>query len=378
MKKRLLAVLLCAVMALSLGACGDSNTDDTQKDNGKEVGQPKITKLADYKDFSAILKGDYEVTDAKIKSYFSNVVYNAGIGVMEVKDRDTVQEGDIVKTDYTGYLNGEAFSGGSTISADGTSNPAWIDVSNNCGIDTSTGESSGYFIDGFSDGLVGAKIGQKTSSQVTFPADYSNEDLAGQLTTFEFDVKAIYAEVTPDNITDAMVAEHFKESYGVSTVAEFMQIMKEELAYNLIINNIIENSTFDIPEDYLDLRLEEYQNFFTELYCGDVALETFLAYYYGTTLDAIKVQWAASLQSQIKAELVFEALVKDAELKLDEKERDEYIASIKATASSAEGNSFFAKEDNIYKMIGVGNVEAGKAYLLNQNAVRDYVMENYQ
>ena len=198
------------------------------------------------------------------------------------------------------------------------------------------------------------------------------------MTTFEFDVKAIYAEVTPDNITDAMVAEHFKESYGVSTVAEFMQIMKEELAYNLIINNIIENSTFDIPEDYLDLRLEEYQNFFTELYCGDVALETFLAYYYGTTLDAIKVQWAASLQSQIKAELVFEALVKDAGLKLDEKERDEYIASIKATASSAEGNSFFAKEDNIYKMIGVGNIEAGKAYLLNQNAVRDYVMENYQ
>ena len=65
-------------------------------------------------------------------------------------------------------------------------------------------------------------------------------------------------------------------------------------------------------------------------------------------------------------------------MKLDEKERDEYIASIKATASSAEGNSFFAKEDNIYKMIGVGNVEAGKAYLLNQNAVRDYVMENYQ
>ena len=75
--------------------------------------------------------------------------------------------------------------------------------------------------------MVGAKVGQKTSSEVTFPADYGNKDLAGQLTTFEFNVKGIYVEVTSKNITDAMVAEAFGKSYEVSTVAEFMQVMKE-------------------------------------------------------------------------------------------------------------------------------------------------------
>lgn len=377
MKKRLLAVLLCAVMALSMVACGDSKTDDTQNE-GTKVSQPSITKMADYSDLSAILTGDYAVTDENIAAYFSDVLYSAGVGVIEVKDRDTVREGDIVKTDYTGYLNGEAFSGGSTIASDGTSNPAWIDVSNNCGIDTESGQASGYFIDGFSDGLIGAKIGQKTSSEVTFPTDYSNTDLAGQKTTFEFTVHAIYAEVTPETITDAIVAENFSESYGVSTAADFMKVMKEELAYNLVINYLIEKSTFDIPEDYLDLRLEEYQNLFTELYCTQIDLETFLAYYYGTTLDAIKVQWAASLQSQIKAELVFEAIVKEASLKIDDKEREEYVNKIMSAASTEGGNSFFATEANIYKMIGVGNVECGKAYLVNQNAVRDYIMENYE
>lgn len=371
MKKRLLAVLLCAVMALFLAACGDSDTDDTQNSE-KEVKQPSITELADYSDFSAILTGDYEITDAKVRSYFSNVVYSAGIGVMEVTDRDTVQAGDIVKTDYTGYLDGEAFEGGAA-------KDQWIDVTNNCGIDTSSGEASGYFIDGFTDGLIGAKKGEKTSSQVTFPAEYSNEDLAGKLTTFEFKVTAIYAEVTPETITDAMVAENFSQSYEVSTVADFMQVMKEELAYNYIINYVIEKSTFDIPEDYLDMRLEEYQELFVEVYCGDdIDLDTFLSYYYGTTLDKIKVQWAASLQSQIKAELVFEAIVKDANLTVDEKEREEYVNTILAAANSDGGNSYFSKEDNIYKMVGVGNVECGKEYLLNQNAVRDYVLENYQ
>lgn len=369
MKKRFLAVLLCAVMALSLGACGDSNKDDTNKNNN--VKQPSITKLAEYKDFATILTGEYEVTDAKVKTYFSNVVYSAGIGVMKVTDRDTVQAGDIVKTDYTGYLNGTAFAGG-------TATDQWIDVTNNCGIDVSTGEGTSGYIDGFTNGLVGAKIGQKTSSEVTFPENYGNADLAGQLTTFEFNVKEIYVEVTPETITDAMVAQNFSESYGVSNVADFMQIMKEELAYNLIINSVIENSTFEIPEEYLNLRLEEYQNLFTELYCGGMDLETFLAQYYGTTLATIKVQWASSLQSQIKAELVFEAIVKDAGLKVDEAALKEYVSKVMTTAGSANGNAFFAIEDNIYKMLGVGNVTCGKAYYLNQEAVRDYVVENYQ
>ncbi|MBQ3559540.1 MAG: FKBP-type peptidyl-prolyl cis-trans isomerase [Agathobacter sp.] len=370
MKKRLLAVLLCAVMALSLGACGDSNKDDTQKDSNKDVKQPSITTLADYKDFATILTGDYEVTDEKVKAYFSNVVYSAGIGVMEVKDRDIVQKGDIVKTDYKGYLDGVAFDGGAATDQ-------WIDVANNCGIDTSTGESAGGFIAGFTDGLVGAKVGEKTSHNVTFPDNYGNADLAGKETTFEFTVKAIYTEVTPETITDAMVAETFKKSYDVSTVADFMQIMKEEVAYNFLINYVIEKSTFDIPEEYLNYRLEEYQKLFTELYCTNIDIETYLSYY-GTTLDAIKVQWAASLQSQIKAELVFEAIVKDAGLKVDEEELSDYVATIMTTAGTLEGNDFFAKEENIYKMLGVGNVAEGKAYFLNQEAVRDYVIENYQ
>lgn len=371
MKKRFLAVLLCAVMALSLGACGDSNSNDTQKDNDKNVKQPSITKLAEYKDFSAVLKGNYEVTDKKINAYFSNVVYSAGIGLVEVKDRDTVQKGDIVKTDYKGFLNGEAFSGGSA-------SDQWIDVANNCGVDTSSGESSGGFIAGFSDGLVGAKVGEKTSHNVKFPDNYGNEDLAGKETTFEFTVKAIYTELTPETITDAMVAEKFKTSYEVTTVADFMQIMKQELAYNMIVNYVIEKSTFDIPQEYLNVRLEEYQDLFEELYCTQMDIETFVKYYYGTTLDNVKAQWASSLQSQIKAELVFEAIVKDAALKVDEKELADYVATIKEAASKEGANTFYAKEENIYKVLGAGNLEEGKAYFLNQDAVRNYVIENYK
>ena len=364
MKKRFFAVLLCVIMALSMVACGDSDAD-------KKVGQPSITKLADYKDFEKILTGDYAVTDEKIKDYFSSAVYGAGIGLVEVKDRDTVQAGDIVKTDYTGYLNGEAFTGG-------TAKDQWIDVSNNCGIDTESGQTTSSFIDGFTDGLVGAKIGQKTSSDVTFPANYGNADLAGKPTTFEFNVTAIYVELTPDTITDAMVAEKLKEDYEVTTVADFMKLMKGELAYNLVVNSVIANSTFDIPADYLELRLDEYQALFEELYCSTMDIETFLSQYYGMTLETIRAQWKVAMEDQIKAELAFEAIVKEEGLKTNQDALAEYVKTVTTSAGTSEGNPFFTKEANVYKMLGVGNEEEGKAYFLNQNASKDFVMENYQ
>ena len=370
MKKRLLAVLLSAVMALSLGACGDSNSGDTQKENNKEVKQPSVTALADYKDLTTILTGDYEITDEKIKANFINVAYSAGVALVEVKDRDVVQEGDIVKTDYKGLLNGEAFDGG-------TATDQWIDVSNNCGIDTSSGSSTGGFIDGFATGLVGAKVGEVKSHNVKFPENYGNEELNGKDTTFEFTVTGIYTELTPETITDEMVAEYYAETYGVSTVAELMPVLEKELAYNLLINYVLEKSTFDISEEYINVRLEDYVNLFTELYCTQIDIDTFLAYYYGTTLEQAKVEWASALQSQIKTELVFDAIVKDAGLQKDETKLKEYIQTI-AEAASTSGNTFYTKEDNIYKMLGAGNAEAGKLFYLNQDAVREYIMENYK
>ena len=107
-------------------------------------------------------------------------------------------------------------------------------------------------------------------------------------------------------------------------------------------------------------------------------IETFLTQYYGMTLETMRSQWKPALEDQIKAELVFKAIVKAENLKTDEKALADYVASVKNSSSTSNGNPFFTKEENIYKMLGVGNEEAGKAYFLNQNTVKEYVMENYQ
>jgi len=312
-----------------------------------------------------VLSGDYKLTEEMIGAYFYEVLYDAGVGVVEVTNRDTVQHGDIVKVDYTGYKDGVAFEGGAATDQ-------WIDVTNNCSIDTTSGTASSSYIDGFTDGLIGAKVGEKTRSDVTFPEEYHSQDLAGQPAEFEFTVHAIYTEVTQENITDEFVAENLSNTYEVSTVAEFMKFLEEELAYTFTMHYLIQNSTFDIPEDYVEYRLEDYQAYFEELYCGDLTIEDYLAYY-GYTLESMKVEWAAALESQIKSELVFAQIIKEKGLELDEEGHEEYVKAIIAVNSS-----YFPDADSIHKYAGAGNSEAGETYLKNQTAVRKYMLNEYR
>jgi len=355
MKKKLLAMFLCVTVVLSFGACGNSNTNDT----------PSVTQMASYEDLNEVLSGDYVITEEILGMYFKEVLYDSGMGVVEVTDRDTVQEGDIVLTDYKGYKDGVAFEGG-------TAANQWIDVSNNCGIDTSSGTSTGGYIDGFTDGLIGAKLEQAVRGAVTFPEEYHSADLAGQPAEFEFMVHKIYTPVTMENITDEFVAENLSKTYEVTTVADFMKFLEEELAYNFTMNYLISNSTFEIPETYVDNRLESYQTYFEKLYCGETSLEDYLAYY-GYTLEEMQEEWKISLESQIKAELVFAKVVEEQNLELDEAGHEEYVQKIVAVNSS-----YFPDEDSVHKYAGAGDAKAGEKYLKTQTAVREYMLEKYR
>ncbi|MBQ6843939.1 MAG: FKBP-type peptidyl-prolyl cis-trans isomerase [Agathobacter sp.] len=389
MKKRLLAILLCAVMTVSVCACGQSDTKDTESVQNTEnsgnsetqnTKQPSVEKLADYSDMSVVLSGEYEITEDALKAFFSNVLSDAGVGLMKVTDRDIVQAGDIVKADYTGRVNNLKFEGGSTIDSEGNSDPQWIDVSNNSGFDISTGSPSGGFIDGFTDGLIGAKIGEPTDGDVVFPETYDRDttledgstlNLANQPAVFQFIVHEIYEVVTPENITDAFVAENLSKNYEVNTVAEFMDYVEKELAYNYTINYLIANSTFDIPETYLDARLNDYQALFEEMYCQETDLETYLSTY-GYTVKQMQAQWIEQLKNQIQAELIFAAMVEHDKMTIDEAGHDAYVqAVLKANGA------LFPDAESFYKYAGGGNAEAGEAYMKNQTTVREHFLANY-
>lgn len=391
MKKRMIALLLCMTTVFAMTGCGngsngsqkgtEATTESSVQEtyNGPSSAQmdidlsKQVTKLADYKGIDVTITGDYDVTDEQVNERTLALLNYRGVKGAKVTDRDTVQDGDLVLVDYTGYHNNEAFDGGSATDV-------MIDVSNNCEATQQTG-----YIDGFSDGLIGAKVGEETSSDVKFPDEYSNNpDLAGEMTTFKFKVKGIYKALTLDDLTDAQVKKNFSDAQIetkedlIKNVRAMMESQassnKSQDTVNKVQNYMLDNSEVTIPDEYLEARLAEYQAQYTRDNVGDTqTLEEYLQAN-NTTLANMQKTWKTSLEKQIKLEFIFDRIAELEGLEIDQDKYEQFIDYIISS-----GNSELSTEASIYDYYGNGNKEDGKKNLKRLYLTNDalsFVVEN--
>ncbi len=391
MKKRMIALLLCMTTVFAMTGCGngsngsqkgtEATTESSVQEtyNGPSSAQmdidlsKQVTKLADYKGIDVTITGDYDVTDEQVNERTLALLNYRGVKGAKVTDRDTVQDGDLVLVDYTGYHNNEAFDGGSATDV-------MIDVSNNCEATQQTG-----YIDGFSDGLIGAKVGEETSSDVKFPDEYSNNpDLAGEMTTFKFKVKGIYKALTLDDLTDAQVKKNFSDAQIetkedlIKNVRAMMESQassnKSQDTVNKVQNYMLDNSEVTIPDEYLEARLAEYQAQYTRDNVGDTqTLEEYLQTN-NTTLANMQKTWKTSLEKQIKLEFIFDRIAELEGLEIDQDKYEQFIDYIISS-----GNSELSTESAIYDYYGNGNKEDGKKNLKRLYLTNDalsFVVEN--
>ena len=374
MKKKLVAMLLCLAMVCSVSACGNKgveNTEGTEVESTEEIvitkkDLPKVKKVADYKDINAILTEENKPSADEIEQEVSAIITNAGIGFTKVTDRDVIQEGDIVKVDYTGYQNGEAFSGGSATDQ-------WLNVSENCAMDLSTGESTGGFIDGFTAGLLGKKAGETIRYEVKFPDDYGSEDLAGQTVEFEFVIHSIHTDklISVENITDELIKEFFGETYGISTMKELKTYVEEQMNYSAIIQYLIDNSNIEISDKYLEYHANTLANELKQMVEG-VEFETYLLYAYGCTLEDFLLELKEEIKYQTQIELLYEKIAENEKLSIDEAEFKEYIVTrLGEDVTDAEIQSY-------YESVSPGTIEDGKKFLKNYKLVGDYFKKAYR
>jgi FKBP-type peptidyl-prolyl cis-trans isomerase (trigger factor) len=406
MKKRIIAMMLGMTMVFTAVGCGDSKSDSTEnssagstessstENDGTESGSTtenaddstedtgltslqmgvvaadQVTELCDYSAVPVSLSSDYEVTDAIVEEQVLEILESYGIAVKEVTDHTVVQDGDYVNVDYTGYQDGEAFSGGSATDV-------YLDVSNNMSVGGTTG-----FIDGFCDGLLGAEVGSTIDCDVTFPEDYGVDSLNGQTVVFEFVINGIYAAAGLDEIEDSAISEAFGEDYDINTMDELLEFIRTYLessqssaVVSEVKSYVVENSTVDIPEDYLAARLKEYEDSFASIYCTDgQTLEEYFETNLGMTLKEAEESLRTYLEEQITVEFAFTVIADEIGVEMDE---DEYASYVESLLS---GNyADFSTEDELYEYLGVGSIEDGMSYLrvlYRMNKAIDYVAEN--
>ena len=99
--------------------------------------------------------------------------------IADVTDDRGAETGDVLTVDFLGAVDGVPFDGGA-------------------GQDAKVEIGGAGFIPGFSEGMVGMKPGEQRKIDVTFPADYHAEALAGKAATFDITAKALGRPVTSE------------------------------------------------------------------------------------------------------------------------------------------------------------------------------------
>ncbi len=144
------------------------------------------------------------------------------------------KDGDQVTFDFVGTVDGEAFDGGSAE-------------------DFPLTLGSGQFIPGFEEQLVGVKAGEEKNVEVTFPAEYGAENLAGKDAVFACTVKEV-AEPAPAEIDDEMA-----KKFGAEDLNALKDQMKERLAseYGQASRQIVKRNLLDALDQKVKFDLPE-------------------------------------------------------------------------------------------------------------------------
>lgn len=223
MKKRAIMISMLLVMALSVTGCSqktatkdkDTKTEETESDNTEDTSEDtpttaelmagidveKCVTLGDYKGVT-VEKTIQSVTDEDVQNEIDNALANYPVEVDQA-----AKEGDTVNIDYVGKIDGEEFDGGS-----------------DQGADLKLG--SGKFIDGFEDGLIGARKGETRTLNLTFPEDYT-QDLAGKAVEFTVTVNAVKEPLSEP--TDQWVADNIE---GYDNLADYKAGIRSEQEEN--------------------------------------------------------------------------------------------------------------------------------------------------
>ncbi|MBT5157490.1 MAG: trigger factor [Rhodobiaceae bacterium] len=195
-------------------------------------------------DFSKLKleKPTVEVDDARVQEALERLASSRKEYVARKKTAKA-QNGDRVKIDFLGRIDGEAFEGGAGE-----------------GFDLELG--SGQFIPGFEEQLVGTKAGDKIDVSVDFPADYGSADLAGKAAVFECTVHEV------SEPKDAQISEEFASSLGMESLDKLKEAMREQIGADYsqmsrghlkkdLLDQLADTHDFDLPPSMVELEFEQ-------------------------------------------------------------------------------------------------------------------------
>jgi trigger factor len=271
-----------------------------------------------------VVKVISEVDDEQVENSLKEM-QEKNARIINVEDRP-VKEGDTVTIDYKGFIGEEEFEGGS---AENQS----LEI------------GSKSFIPGFEEQLVGKNSGEDVEVKVTFPEEYSAEELAGKEATFNVKIHEIKEKELPE-----LDDEFAKDVSEFDTIDELRKDTKENLIkkakdnekitnQNNAITEFVNKCDTVVPEVLIDREIENQLNGFRQqLIQQGIKLEDYTQMI-GQEMDELKENLRPQAETSVKTELVIEAVANKHDFEVTEEELNEELKKL--------ANSYGIGEDKL-------------------------------
>ena len=293
------------------------NIEDVSEEAGVTVSATVYTKPEITVDAEVYKNAEYSPIDISV----SDDEINAELDKARNQNSRTlnverpIEDGDIVTIDFEGFMDGEAFQGGKGEN-----------------FDLTIGSKS--FIDNFEEQLIGKNIADDLEVNVSFPAEYHEESLAGKPAMFKVEIKNIKVKELPElnddfaqDVSEFDTFEEYKNS-----IKEKLQERKEAEAKSKkedeLISDIIGKTPMDIPaimiENQADQMINDFANQITR---QGIPFEQYMQYM-GQDMDALRQNYMAGAEKQVKGRLILEAVAKSENFEITEEDMDKELERI--------------------------------------------------
>jgi trigger factor len=344
----------------------------------RAAAQPKVDLPDDQSTINKVLDGQadlnfevsYEVLPAVSLMEFSTLKVERPVVEIEEKDVDTevdrvfaqqrgyedkgeegvVEDGDRLGLSFKGTVDGKPFEGSG-------SDHAHLTV------------GSGEFIPGFEEQLVGMKKGETRTIEVTFPADYHRDELAGK--TAEFEVTILHVDAPKAGTLD----DEFAKSLGLENLVGLRTAVRDQMRAALdsmsrqamkrqILDQLDEGHKFDVPQQLVDAEFNSiWQRIQHEIQSHGRSFED-----EGTTEEAAREQYRTIAERRVRLGLVVAEIGNHNKIEVTD---DEHAAALRAEIARFPG-----QEQQVYDYYRNNpQAMAGLRAPVFENKVIDYLSE---
>ncbi len=221
--------------------------------------------------------------------------------------------GDVLLIDFEGLVDGKAFEGG-------TATDYLLELGGN------------QLIEGFEEQLVGTNAGETRQVEVSFPADYRAEQLAGADAVFKVEVKEVREKVLPELDDDfASEASEFDslEELRADIGDRVAKVMEERVEQDFrlaAVDAAADAATVELPDDLVSARAgERWERVERQLAARGMSPDAYLQMQ-GKTREEVLEESRPDVERELKREAVLATIAEAEGIEVSEEEMVEALA----------------------------------------------------